>query len=272
MKRLNTIALGVLALIGAAAIAYGQSSPGFVTGQILGADQLNAAFASKWDYPGYIAVNKAGDSMQGLLVTKAASSGGAGFRLPEGISPTSPGNGALWTTTAGLFVQIEGTTIGPLTTGANVSCGQLPAFTGQVTTSAGSCVTSIPNGAFTNVAQTYTKAQRGQPEALTIGGSTFTPQFDNGQNFTLTLVHASCPCTFANPSTTPVPGQAGVIVVTQSSTGSDTITTWGSDYTAAGGVATLTLSTAANARDYLSYYVDDTSHIVLSMGVQNATH
>lgn len=121
-------------------------------------------------------------------------------------------------------------------------------------------------------AQSYTKSQRGTPATLTISTATFTPDFDAAQNIAFTLVHASCPCTLANPSGTPVAGQAGVIVVTQSATGSDTIGTWGSDYIAAGGTSTITLSTSASAKDVLSYYVIDATHIVLSVGALNATH
>jgi hypothetical protein len=51
----------------------------------------------------------------GLVVTVLSATGGAGFRLPHGAAPTSPVNGDMWTTTAGLFVRINGTTIGPLT-------------------------------------------------------------------------------------------------------------------------------------------------------------
>lgn len=38
----------------------------------------------------------------------------ASFCAPHGTAPTSPVNGDMWTTTAGLFVQINGSTIGPL--------------------------------------------------------------------------------------------------------------------------------------------------------------
>lgn len=34
--------------------------------------------------------------------------------LPHGAAPTSPVNGDIWTTTAGLFVRINGATVGPL--------------------------------------------------------------------------------------------------------------------------------------------------------------
>lgn len=45
--------------------------------------------------------------------TAASTTGGAGFNLPHGAAPTSPVNGDVWTTTAGLFIRINGTTYGP---------------------------------------------------------------------------------------------------------------------------------------------------------------
>lgn len=44
------------------------------------------------------------------LITVASASGLAGFNLPHGTLPSSPVNGDMWTTTAGLFVRINGVT------------------------------------------------------------------------------------------------------------------------------------------------------------------
>lgn len=49
------------------------------------------------------------------LITAASVVGQAGLRLPHGAAPTAPVNGDVWTTTAGLFVRINGATVGPLT-------------------------------------------------------------------------------------------------------------------------------------------------------------
>lgn len=161
-----------------------------------------------------------------------------------------------------------GTGSGSVTTTGSPSSPNVTCFSGA--TSITNC--SDQNVVYTDAVQTFTKSQRGTVQSLALSSSTATPNFDNGNNQTLTLVHASCPCTLANPSTTPTAGQSGVFEIIQSSTGSDTIGTWGSDYTAAGGTSTITLSTGANARDYISYYVADSTHIVLSLGVANATH
>lgn len=45
----------------------------------------------------------------------------AAINIPEGSVPSAPVNGDMWTTTAGLFVQIGGATVGPLSTGG-VGC------------------------------------------------------------------------------------------------------------------------------------------------------
>jgi hypothetical protein len=45
-----------------------------------------------------------------LLATLASATGTAGLRLPHGAAPTSPVDGDMWTTTAGLFVRINGVT------------------------------------------------------------------------------------------------------------------------------------------------------------------
>jgi len=49
----------------------------------------------------------------GLALTAASATGGAGLRLPHGAAPTSPTNGDVWTTTAGVFARVNGTTVGP---------------------------------------------------------------------------------------------------------------------------------------------------------------
>jgi hypothetical protein len=41
------------------------------------------------------------------------------IRLPHGVAPTSPTNGDMWTTTSGLYAQINGGTVGPFGTGSN---------------------------------------------------------------------------------------------------------------------------------------------------------
>ena len=47
----------------------------------------------------------------GKLTTAASAAESAGFRLIPGAAPTTPADGDVWTTTAGLFVQINGATV-----------------------------------------------------------------------------------------------------------------------------------------------------------------
>jgi hypothetical protein len=44
----------------------------------------------------------------------AGTTGRSSIRLPHGVAPTAPVDGDMWTTTAGLFVRINGATVGPL--------------------------------------------------------------------------------------------------------------------------------------------------------------
>jgi hypothetical protein len=55
-------------------------------------------------------------SSTAALVLAAGTTGVASLRIPHGAAPTSPVNGDIWTTSAGgLFVRINGVTVGPLT-------------------------------------------------------------------------------------------------------------------------------------------------------------
>jgi hypothetical protein len=52
----------------------------------------------------------AGVTATALVLTAATATGSAGFRMPHGTAPTTPVDGDLWTTTAGMFVRINGVT------------------------------------------------------------------------------------------------------------------------------------------------------------------
>lgn len=66
--------------------------------------QLAATLAASGFLP------ESGGTMTGELVTLASAAGGAGLNLPQGAAPTSPANGDLWTTAAGVFARIAGAT------------------------------------------------------------------------------------------------------------------------------------------------------------------
>ena len=114
------------------------------------------------------------------------------------------------------------------------------------------------NNAVTNVAQTFTAAQRGTVSALT-DGATITPNFATANNFSVTLGGNR---TLANP-TNLTAGQSGVIVITQDGTGSRTLA-YGSYWKFAGGTAP-TLTTTASAKDNLVYYVESSTRITAKL-------
>ena len=107
------------------------------------------------------------------------------------------------------------------------------------------------------VAQSFTKAQRGTPVALT-DAATVAVDLSLGNNFTLTLAGNR---TLGAP-TNVTAGQSGVIVVTQDGTGSRTLA-YNSVYKFAGGTAP-TLTTTASAVDVLAYYVESSTRITVT--------
>ena len=107
------------------------------------------------------------------------------------------------------------------------------------------------------VAQSFTKAQRGTPVALT-DAATIAVDLSLGNNFTVTLAGNR---TLGAP-TNVTAGQSGVIVVTQDTTGSRTLA-YNSVYKFAGGTAP-TLTTTASAVDVLAYYVESASRITVT--------
>lgn len=99
------------------------SSPGWTYGYVPTAGEWNQQFASKQDDLGYIPVNRAGDTMAGKLSTFASTLADAGFSIQPGVAPTSPSDGDMWFTGAGMFFRANGVTIGPVSTGTVTSIG-----------------------------------------------------------------------------------------------------------------------------------------------------
>lgn len=104
-------------------------------------------------------------------------------------------------------------------------------------------------------AETATGAKRGAVSALGSQSGTVTLDLATSNNFSMTLTGSS---TLANP-TNQVAGQTGVITITQDATGSRTLA-YGSNWKFVAGTAP-TLTTTANAKDQIAYYVDTTSTI-----------
>jgi hypothetical protein len=105
---------GFFGRVNGATIQFGSASPGGSNTQV----QFNDSGAFGGDAG--LTYDKSTDTLTGvnftttgLALTAASVTGGAGFRLPHGTAPSSPVNGDLWTTTAGLFARINGATVGP---------------------------------------------------------------------------------------------------------------------------------------------------------------
>lgn len=84
----------------------------------------------------------------GALTTAASAVGGANFNIPQGTAPSSPANGNVWATSAGLFGRYNGTTYGPY-----IGIAQLSATSPIVDTSGvfscATCATTTNGGALT---------------------------------------------------------------------------------------------------------------------------
>lgn len=110
---MRRIVLALSFLLAYATSAFAQSGCStIVTGAVLTAAQWNACFAAKQNVLGFTPLSVNGGVMTGRLVTAASTTTAAGFNIPAGTAPTSPVDGDIWTTTAGVFARINGSTVG----------------------------------------------------------------------------------------------------------------------------------------------------------------
>ena len=110
----------------------------------------------------------------------------------------------------------------------------------------------------TDLAQSFTKAQKGTPVALTSTTNSIAVDASLSNNFTHTTTENT---TLANPSNL-VAGQSGVIVITQGATARTMA--FGSYWKFAGGTAPSLTATGA-AVDVLAYYVESTTRITAKL-------
>lgn len=125
-------------------------------------------------------------------------------------------------------------------TGASVFAGS-PTLTGTVAAAAITATGVVTGQSFIS-----------PPSSLTISTATFTPVAVASNTYRVVLVHASCPCTVANPSGSAVDGQKFILEVWQSATGADLVTTWGSNYDF-GTAGAPVLSLGASKGDFLGF-------------------
>jgi hypothetical protein len=118
----------------------------------------------------------AGLTTSGRLTTAASATGGAGLRIPHGAAPTTPGNGDVWSTTAGLFIRINGVTIGPLSAGGTPFVN----LTTTATTSAAAGTTYNCTGGTNTINLPASPAVGDAPISVIRNGSTATTVGRNG--------------------------------------------------------------------------------------------
>ena len=114
------------------------------------------------------------------------------------------------------------------------------------------------NLALVSTGRTTCLSTNSVPVTLT-DGATITPDFNTGNNFSVTLGGNR---TLANP-TNLTSGQAGSIVITQDGSGGRTLA-FGSNWKfPAGGAPSLT--TTANGVDVLAYYVESATRVAANL-------
>jgi len=98
------------------------------------------------------------------IVLPATTTALASLNMPHGTAPTTPVNGDVWTTTAGLYARISGATVGPfgagsagittITAGGVLSGGTITSNTGTIGLAVGTGLTSAVNGTIALAAAT----------------------------------------------------------------------------------------------------------------------
>lgn len=125
------IVTGAVAIV-ASGLAMGQSAPSnpaITYGMKPTVGQWNNWFQQKQDALNFFPVNRAGDVMLGKLSLLAASSSATGFNIGIGATPIAPNDGDMWATSVGLYLRINGVTVGPYAPGlASGTSGGIPYF------------------------------------------------------------------------------------------------------------------------------------------------
>lgn len=220
-----------------------------------------------------------GSGTETITPTTSTINGASTLALTQNQSAYIISDGTNWIAFLGAGSGVGSSAFSAITSGTNTTAAMVVGSGGSISVSGSGTVvaTSVPANGLTGTTLSSSVTVSSIPCAGLSNGSvgctvntapvtdsistsTFTPALTaTAINHNITLVHASCPCTLANPSTVTV-GQSGVIVVNQSATGSDAIGTYGTSYVFTNATAPV-LSTAANAVDELSYYVVDSTHI-----------
>lgn len=84
-------------------------------------DLLRAGSVEPIDAIAALGSRDLGDWFPNILTQASSTAGGAGLTLPHGVAPTSPTDGDIWTTSAGVYARISGVTVGPLGSAGDAS-------------------------------------------------------------------------------------------------------------------------------------------------------
>ena len=242
--------------------AYVDGYVGSINGDIasLSSTKLNSSTAASTYAPLASPVFTGTPTVPGYLTTASASST---YQTQAGMSSylttTSASSTYLPTATAASTYQTQAGMSSYLTTATAGTTYQTQAGMSSylTTTAAGSTyqpLSGMSSYAALGTAQSFTKAQRGTPVALT-DAATVAVDLSLSNHYTLSLGGNR---TLGAP-TNQTAGQSGVIVLSQDATGSRTLA-FASVWKFPGGTAP-TLTTTANAVDVLAYYVESSTRI-----------
>lgn len=78
-----------------------------------------------------------------VVRTTAGTTANAPVRIPHGSAPTSPVNGDMWTTTAGVYVRINNSTVGPLAAATGSTVNSFNGRVGSVTLSSADVINAL---------------------------------------------------------------------------------------------------------------------------------
>jgi hypothetical protein len=156
---IRSVALTLLAIaVAAPGAVCAQSSPGWPYGHVPTAGMWNQAFSMKQDALGFRPLNRTGDTMTGKLWLMPSNTFNAGLNCGVGNAPTTPQNGDIWCTSAGMFNQIGGVTVGPF---APSSVTSVAMTAPDIFTIAGSPITTNGTLALTLATQNANKVFAG---------------------------------------------------------------------------------------------------------------
>lgn len=78
-----------------------------------------------------------------VIRTVPSTTAGSPLRVPHGSAPTSPVNGDIWTTTAGLYVRVNNSTVGPLAAATSSTVNSFNGRVGSVTLSSADVINAL---------------------------------------------------------------------------------------------------------------------------------